>query len=71
VFNWLKSLFKGKTYTVTVSYNNKFGDSDDKTWRNAKKIYVSNWKELKFRTTDKKLVHVKDMNGLHYWIEQN
>ena len=71
MLNWLKSLFKGKTYTITVSYNNKFGDGDDKSWPNAKRIITANWKELKFRTTEKKLVHVKDTNGLHYRIEQN
>lgn len=71
MFAWLASLFKRPTYTITVSKNTKFGDSDDKSWPNAKKIMVANWKELKFKTTDKKLVHVKDTNGLHYRIEQN
>lgn len=71
MLEWLKSLFRKKTYTITVSYNNRFGDSDDKSWPNAAKILVANWKELKFRTTDKKIVHVKDTNGLHYRIEQN
>ena len=71
MFEWLKSLFRRKTYTITVSYNNKFGDSDDVSWPNANKIIISSWKELKFRTVDKKIVHVKDMNGIHYRIEQN
>lgn len=71
MLNWLKKLFKGKTYTITVSCNNRYGDSDDKSWPNAKNIMIANWKELKFKTVDKKLVHVKDTNGLHYRIEQN
>lgn len=71
MFKWLLSLFKKPTYTITVSYNNRFGDSDDKSWPDAKKIIIASWKELKFRTTDKKIVHIKDMNGIHYRIEQN
>lgn len=71
MFKWLSSLFKRPTYTITVSKNTKLGDSDDKSWPNAKRIMIASWKELKFKTADKKLVHVKDSNGLHYRIEQN
>ena len=71
MFKWLVSLFKKPTYTITVSYNNGNGDSHDKSWPNAKNIMTASWKELKFKTVDKKLVHVKDTNGLHYRIEQN
>lgn len=68
---WLLSLFKRPTYTITVSKNAKLGDSDDKSWPNAKRIMIATWKELKFKTVDKKIIHVKDSNGLHYRIEQN
>ena len=71
MFKWLLSLFKKPTYTITVSYKNRFGDSDDKSWPNAKKIMVASWKELKFKTEDKKIVHIKDMGGIRYRIEQN
>jgi hypothetical protein len=71
MFKWLLSLFERPTYTITVSKNTKYGDSDDKSWQNVKRIIIANWKELKFKTVDKKIVHIKDSNGLHYRIEQN
>ena len=35
----------------------------------VRKIIKSNFKELKFRTDDKKTVHIKGMQGLRYKIE--
>jgi len=35
----------------------------------VRKIIKANFKELKFRTDDKRTVHIKGMNGLRYKIE--
>ncbi len=56
-------------FTVTVSFDNQWGNGDDQQYVHVRKIIKSNFKELKFRTDDKKTVHIKGMQGLRYKIE--
>jgi hypothetical protein len=56
-------------FTVTVSFDNQFGNADDQTYTHVRKIIKANFKELKFRTNEKKVIHIKGMNGLRYKIE--
>ena len=65
---WLITLFQ-KRYTVIVSYDSQWGNEDDQEWNHVRKIIKSNFKELKFRTNDKRTIHIKGMNGLRYRIE--
>ena len=66
---WILSWFS-KRYTVTVSYDTKFGNLDDKTFHGVRKIKKSNWKELVFITAEKKLISVRSASGLFYRIEE-
>lgn len=70
MIEWLKALFRGRRYTVTVSYDTKYGNSDDKVYTNVRKISKQTWKELKFITEDKKVVDIRSNSGLHYRIEE-
>ena len=65
---WLITLFQ-KRYTVIVSYDSQWGNEDDQEWNHVRKIIKANFKELKFRTDDKRTIHIKGMNGLRYRIE--
>ncbi len=65
---WLILLFQ-KRYTIIVSYDSQWGNEDDQEWNHVRKIIKSNFKELKFRTDDKRTIHIKGMNGLRYRIE--
>mgnify|MGYP005621634773 CR=1 FL=1 len=65
---WIVNKFNPR-FTVTVSFDNQFGNADDQTYTHVRKIIKSNFKELKFRTDDKRVVHIKGMNGLRYKIE--
>ena len=65
---WLITLFQ-KRYTVIVTYDSQWGNEDDQEWNHVRKIIKSNFKELKFRTDDKRTIHIKGMNGLRYRIE--
>jgi cell division protein FtsI/penicillin-binding protein 2 len=67
--NWFIGLFAGPRYTVTVSYDNQWGNGDDQQYVHVRKIIKANFKELKFRTNDKRTVHIKGMQGLRYKIE--
>ena len=69
MWSWIKSWFS-KTYTVTVSYDTKFGNVDDKIFNGVRKIKKNTWKELIFITADKKLISVRSASGLHYRIEE-
>ena len=69
MWSWILAWFR-KRYTVTVSYDTKFGNVDDKTFRGVRKIKKSTWKELIFVTADKKLISVRSASGLHYRIEE-
>jgi len=65
---WLSSFWKVR-YTITVSYDSQWGNEDDQEWNHVRKIIKANFKELKFRTNDKRTIHIKGMNGLRYRIE--
>ena len=65
---WLILLFQ-KRYTIIVSYDSQWGNEDDQEWNHVRKIIKANFKELKFRTHDRRTIHIKGMNGLRYRIE--
>jgi len=65
---WFITLIQ-KRYTVIVSYDSQWGNEDDQEWNHVRKIIKANFKELKFRTNDKRTIHIKGMNGLRYRIE--
>ena len=65
---WFITLIQ-KRYTVIVSYDNQWGNEDDQEWNHVRKIIKANFKELKFRTNDKRTIHIKGMSGLRYRIE--
>ena len=67
-YQWVIRFFQQR-YTVTVSYDNQWGNGDDQTYEHVRKIIKANFKELKFRTEDKRTVHIKGMQGLRYKIE--
>lgn len=67
-YRWIKSFFTLR-YTVTVSFDSQWGNEDDQIYTGVRKIIKSNFKELKFRTEDKRTVHIRGMNGLRYRIE--
>ena len=68
-FYWWFVTLVQKRYTVTVSYDNQWGNGDDQQYVHVRKIIKANFKELKFRTDDKRTVHIKGMQGLRYKIE--
>lgn len=65
---WLSSFWTTR-YTIHVSYDNQWGNGDDQVYEHVRKIIKANFKELKFRTDDKRTVHIKGMQGLRYKIE--
>ena len=66
---WLYRYFNIR-YTIHVSYDSQWGNEDDQVWCGVRKIIKQNFKELRFRTHDKKTIHIKGMNGLRYRIEE-
>ena len=69
LLDWIKSFFVTR-YTIHISYDSQWGNEDDQYYTGVRKIIKSNYKELKFRTEDKKTVHVRGMSGLRYRIEE-
>jgi hypothetical protein len=67
-YNWFIRLFQTR-YTITVSFDNQWGNADDQVYEHVRKVIKANFKELKFRTDDKRVVHIKGMQGLRYKIE--
>ena len=65
---WLVSKFFPR-YKLTVSYNQTWGDSDDKTYT-VKKFYKKQPKYLKFKTHEGDIVEITGAEGLNYRIEQ-
>jgi len=65
---WLVSKFFPR-YELTVSYNQTWGDSDDKTYM-VKKFYKKQPKYLRFRTHEGDLVEITGAEGLNYRIEE-
>ena len=66
---WLSSFWIIR-YTIHVSYDSQWGNEDDQVYEHVLKIIKPNFKELKFRTDDKRTVHIRGMNGLRYKIEE-
>ena len=66
---WLSSFWIIR-YTIHVSYDSQWGNEDDQVYEHVRKIIKANFKELKFRTDDKRTVHIRGMNGLRYKIEE-
>ncbi len=62
--------FFSTRYTIHVSYDQQWGNSDDQTFEHVRKIIKSNFKEIKFKTEDYRIVHIRGMNGLRYKIEE-
>ena len=56
-------------YTLTVSYNDTWGDKDDQEFI-VKKFYTKKPNYLKFRTHEGDLVEVRGADGLNYRIAQ-
>ena len=56
-------------YTLTVSYNDTWGDKDDQEFI-VKKFYTKKPNYLKFRTHEGDRVEVRGADGLNYRIEQ-
>jgi len=67
-YKWLIRLFQTR-YTITVSFDNQWGNGDDQTYEHVRKVIKANFKELKFRTDDKRVIHIRGMQGLRYKIE--
>lgn len=70
LINWFIGLFTGPRYTIHVSFDSQWGNADDQVYEQVRKILKANFKELKFRTNDKRIVHIRGMNGLRYKIEE-
>ena len=56
-------------YELSVSYNNTWGDADDKKFT-VKKFLVSKEKHLKFITDEGQTVEIRGADGLNYRIRQ-
>ena len=67
-YKWLIRLFQTR-YTITVSFDNQWGNADDQVYEHVRKVIKANFKELKFRTDDKRVIHIRGMQGLRYKIE--
>jgi len=68
---WLWKWWTTKpTYKITVSYDSKFGNSDDVVYEGVPKILKQTWKELNFITAEEKSVCVKANTGLNYRVEE-
>lgn len=67
-YNWFIRLFQNR-YTIHVSFDNQWGNGDDQVYEHVRKVIKANFKELKFRTDDKRVIHIRGMQGLRYKIE--
>ena len=67
IYEWIKSLFNTR-YKITVSFNNVYGDADDRSFI-AKKLLVQKEKHLKFKDEDNKVVEYRSSGGLNFIIE--
>ena len=75
IWEWLKETWLTCYYylfprfKLTVSYNQTWGDADDKTYV-VKKFHKKQDKCLKFITDDDELVEIRRAEGLNYRVEQ-
>ena len=67
-YRWFVNLFTYH-YKITVSFNNEYGDGDDKIYT-AKKIIVQKESHLKFRDIENKTIEYRSLGGLNYIIEE-
>jgi len=67
-YYWVLSLFTTR-YTIHVSFDQQWGNQDDQVFEHVRSVQKQTFKELKFITEDKRMVHIKAMNGLRYKIE--
>ena len=67
IYENIKSMFVTR-YLITVSFNNVYGDSDDRQFI-AKKIIEKKDKHLKFRDEDGKVIEYRSSGGLNFIIE--
>ena len=65
---WLVAKFFPR-YELTVSYNQTWGDTDDRAFT-VKKFYKRTDKYLKFKTHEGDLVEIRGAQGLNYRIEE-
>jgi len=56
-------------YTLTVSYNQIWGDADDETFI-VKKFLITKPNHLKFRTESGEVIEMHGAEGLNYKIEE-
>ena len=66
---WLKLIsFFFPRWKLTVSYNQTWGDSDDRDFV-VKKFYKKQPNFLKFKTHDGEIIEIRGAEGLNYRIE--
>jgi hypothetical protein len=65
---WFISKFFPR-YELTVSYNQTWGDTDDRAFT-VKKFYKRTDKYLKFKTHEGDMVEIRGAQGLNYRIEE-
>ncbi len=66
---WLKLVsFFFPRWKLTVSYNQTWGDSDDRDFV-VKKFYKKQPNFLKFKTHDGEIIEIRGAEGLNYRIE--
>jgi len=68
LYYWLKYAMFPR-YTLVVSYNQTFGDADDRTYI-VKKFVKRQPNFLKFYNDDGDLIEIRGADGLNYRIEQ-
>ena len=68
LWQWILDLFRTR-YKLTVSYNDKFGDQDDKEYI-VKKFKKQSENHISFIDNNGKLVEVRSVSGLHYRVEE-
>ncbi len=74
IWKWTKYIYqtiKGwifRRYRITVSFNNEYGDGDDRNYI-AKKILIQKEKHLKFVDEDGKKIEHRSPGGLNFIIE--
>jgi hypothetical protein len=69
IVKWIKNLFTGPRWDLTVSYNTTWGDKDDKSYT-VKKFKKLSDKHIKFIDNNGKSVEIRSTAGLHYRIEE-
>lgn len=66
---WIRSFFVTR-WRIHVSYDNQWGNDDDRVWNGVKKIQKQNFKELRFIDATGAQVTIRAASGLKYRIEE-